>query len=109
MESLGTMPLFASQMKLLVKLMECESCRKLLSPMQISRCRRYAKIHSKTSVSSVLTKCAVDYPESSVRRVLSIARTKPPCELTRFTLENYFKYIGVSMVNFELPDLWKLP
>ena len=33
LESVGTMRPYASQMKLLVKLMECESCRKLLSPI----------------------------------------------------------------------------
>lgn len=66
LESLGTMRPHASQMKLLVKLMECESCRKLLSPIQLSRCRRYARIHSKTSVSSILSRCTLEYPDSSV-------------------------------------------
>lgn len=99
LESMGTMRPYASQMKLLVKLMECESCRKLLRPVQLSRCRRYSRIHSKTSVSSILTRCAVEYSDSSVRRVISIARTKPPCELTRFVLETYYSYLGVSMVN----------
>ena len=104
LESMGMMRPFVSQMKLLAKLMECESCRKLLSPMQLSRCRRYARTNSKTAVSSILTRYATDYPESSVGRVISIARSKPPCELTKFTLENYYSYVGVSMVNFALPD-----
>jgi len=104
LESVGTMHPYASQMKLLVKLMECESCRKLMSPIQLSRCRRYAKIHSKTSVSSILTRCTVEYPDSSLNRVMSIARNKPPSELTRFVLGTYYSYLGVSMVNYALPD-----
>jgi len=104
LESMGTMRPFASQMKLLVKLMECESCRKLLSTLQLSRCRRYARIHSKTSVSSVLARCAVQYSDSSVGRVMLIAIKKAPSELTRFVLETYYGYLRVSMVNFALPD-----
>ena len=104
LETMGTMRPFASQMKLLVKLMEFESCRKLMSPLKLSRRRRYARVHSKTSVSSILTRCAIEYSDSSVRRVISIARTKPPCELTRFILETYYSYLGVNMVNFALPN-----
>ena len=104
LESVGTMRPYASQMKLLVKLMECESCSKLMSPLQLARCRRYARVHSKMSVSSILSRCNVDYPDRSVRRVISIARTKPTFELTRFVLETYYSYLGVSMVNFALPD-----
>ena len=104
LESLGSMRPFASQMKLLVKLMECESCRKLLSPSQPARCRRHARIHSQSAVSVILSRCAAKYPEQSIKRIISIAQTKPPCELTRFVLENYFGFVGVSMVNFALPD-----
>lgn len=63
LESVGTMRPYASQMKLLVQLMECESCRKLLSPVQLARCRRYAKVHSRTSVTSVLSRCSLEYPD----------------------------------------------
>ena len=94
----------ASQMKLLVKLMKCKSCRKLLSPIQLARCRRYACIHSKTSVTSILSRCALEYPDSRVSRVISIARTRPPCELTRFILDTYYSYLGGSVVNYALPD-----
>ena len=104
LESVGTMRPYASQMKLIVKLTECESCRKLLIPVQMARCRRAAKVHSRTSVTSVLSRCALEYPDSSIRRVLSIARTRPPCELTRFVLDSYYSYLGVSMVNYALPD-----
>ena len=84
--------------------MECESCRKLLSPNQLARCRRYARIHSKTAVSSALTRRTAEYPERSTKKVISIAKTKPPCDLTRYVLENYFSFVGVSMVNFDMPD-----
>ncbi len=50
--------------------------------MLLARCRRYVCIHSKTAVSSFLARCAADYAERSIKRVISIARTKPPCELT---------------------------
>ena len=104
LESVRTMRPYASQMKLLVKLMECKLCRKLLSPIQLARCRRYARIHSKTSVTSILSSCALEYPDSSVCRVICIAKTRPPCELTRFILDTYYSYLGVSMVNYALPD-----
>ena len=104
LESSVTMRPYASQMKLLTKLMECESCRKLLSPSQLARCRQYAKIHSKTAVSPILRRCSLDYPDSSLQRVISIAKTRPPCELTKFILDSYYAYLGVSMVNYAMPD-----
>ena len=83
LELLDTMRPFESQMNLLVKLMECELCRKLLSPAQLARCRRHTRIHSQTAVSVILSRCAAKYSELSRKRVIYIARTKPPCELTR--------------------------
>lgn len=104
LESFGSMRPYGSQLILLVKLMECESCRKLLSQVQLRRCRRQARVHSQVAVSLILSRCALKYPEQSIQRILSIVRSKPPCDLTRFDLENFYSFIRVNMVNIALPD-----
>ena len=59
---------------------------------------------SDSSVSYTLKMCRRVSTPRKVFRVISIAQTKPPCELTRFVLGNYYSFVGVRMVNFALPD-----
>ena len=94
LESLGSMRPFESQMKLLVKLMECELCRKLLSPSQLARCRRQSLSSFPDALPNILNKAS---RESSQSHVLS-------CELTKFILENFYRFVGVSIDNSALPD-----